>query len=71
MGEAKQVIGFGGKLDAVMPESGPAGSLPAGRKLLPMVEGLVLVALSQGDLDGCAPGSLGACNGHLGRCGTI
>ena len=47
-GEAKQVVGLGRQLDAVSPESGPAGSLSAGRatagrKVLPMVEGLVLV----------------------------
>jgi branched-chain amino acid transport system permease protein len=48
MAEAKQVVGLGGQLDAVMPESGPADSLPAGRaaagrKILLMVEALVLV----------------------------
>jgi branched-chain amino acid transport system permease protein len=48
MGEVKQVVGFGGRVDAVTPERGPADSLPAertttGRKVLPVVEGLVLV----------------------------
>jgi branched-chain amino acid transport system permease protein len=48
MGEANQVGGLGGQLNEVMPESAPAGSLPAGRaaagrKVLPMVEGLVLI----------------------------
>jgi branched-chain amino acid transport system permease protein len=48
MGDAKQVVDFGRPLDAVMPASESAGSLSAGRiaarrKVLPMVEGLVLV----------------------------